>query len=67
MKCLRIYATEDGESHFGKVDIPTKSFAVHPDATPFEVSPAIRLCGFVSRKSRRVCDRSMGTQCPNVC
>lgn len=40
MKCLRIYATEDGESHFGEVDIPTKSLAVHPDATPFEVSPS---------------------------
>jgi len=40
MKCLRIYATEDGESHFGEVDIPTKSIAVHPDATPFEVSPS---------------------------
>ena len=35
MKCLRIYATEDGESHFDEVDIPTKSLAVHPDATPF--------------------------------
>ena len=40
MKCLRIYTTEDGESHFGEVDIPTKSIAVHPDATPFEVSPS---------------------------
>ena len=23
MKCLRIFATPDGESHFGEVDIPT--------------------------------------------
>ena len=40
MTCLRIYETKDGESHFGKVDIPTKSLAVYPDATPFEVSPS---------------------------
>lgn len=38
MKCLRIYATPDGESHFDEVDIPTKSLSVHPDAAPFEVT-----------------------------
>lgn len=38
MKCLRIYATEDGESHFGEIEISTRSLAVHPDATPFEVT-----------------------------
>jgi len=46
MKCLRIYATPDGESHFDEVDIPTTKRRVHPDATPFEVSasyPASRV------------------------
>ncbi|MEM9682673.1 MAG: hypothetical protein AAF942_05360 [Pseudomonadota bacterium] len=46
MKCLRIYATPDGESHFGEADIPTKEVSVHPDASPFQVSasyPASRI------------------------
>jgi hypothetical protein len=38
MKCLRIYSTEDGESHFDEVEIPTSSLQVHPNATAFEVS-----------------------------
>ena len=46
MKCLRIYASPDGESHFDEVEIPFKGVSVHPDATPFEVSasyPASRV------------------------
>ena len=46
MKCLRIYATQDGESHFGEVEIPTEKAPVHPDATPFDISasyPASRI------------------------
>jgi len=38
MKCLRIYATADGESHFDEVEIPTSSRQVHPGAVAFEVS-----------------------------
>ena len=38
MKCLRIYATADGESHFDEVEIPTSSRQAHPDAAAFEVS-----------------------------
>ena len=38
MKCLRIYATPDGESHFDEVKMPTTETSVHPDAMPFEVS-----------------------------
>jgi hypothetical protein len=38
MKCLRVYSTADGESHFGEVEIPTTSRQVHPDAAAFEVS-----------------------------
>ncbi len=38
MKCLRIYATADGESHFDEVEIPTSSRQVHPSAAAFEVS-----------------------------
>lgn len=46
VKCLRIYATPDGESHFDEVEILTKNLSVHPDATPFDVSasyPASRV------------------------
>lgn len=38
MKCLRIYAAEDGESHFDEVDIKTVPVKVHPDAVTFEMS-----------------------------
>jgi hypothetical protein len=38
MKCLRIYATPDGESHFDEVELPTTKRSVHPDAAPFEIS-----------------------------
>jgi hypothetical protein len=46
MKCLRIYATPDGESHFDEIDLPTTKIAVHPDAMPFDVTasyPASRV------------------------
>lgn len=38
MKCLRIYATSDGESHFGEVDIPTIEAPLFPKEAPFELS-----------------------------
>ena len=38
MRCLRIYATADGESHFDDVEIPTSSRQVHPEAAAFAVS-----------------------------
>ncbi|WP_131196931.1 hypothetical protein [Lichenihabitans psoromatis] len=38
MKCLRIYATPDGESHFDDVELPTTKMSVHPDAVPFDVT-----------------------------
>jgi len=38
MKCLRIYATPDGESHFDEVELPTTKQSVHPDAVPFDVT-----------------------------
>lgn len=39
MKCLRIYATQDGESHFDEVEIPmTAKVTVAPGAKPFHVS-----------------------------
>jgi len=46
MKCLRIYASPDGESHFGEVDIATTKRPIFPDAAPFELSgqyPASRI------------------------
>ena len=38
MKCLRVYSTADGESHFDEVEIPTTPRQVHPNAAAFEVS-----------------------------
>jgi hypothetical protein len=47
MKCLRIYATPDGESHFAEIDIPTIKRQVVSDTAPFELSadyPASSIC-----------------------
>jgi hypothetical protein len=38
MKCLRIFATPDGESHFGDADIPTTTIPLFPNEAPFELS-----------------------------
>jgi hypothetical protein len=38
MKCLHIYATPDGESHFGEVDISTKLTPLFPKEAPLELS-----------------------------
>jgi hypothetical protein len=38
MRCLRIYATPDGESHFDEIDIPTARRPAIPDTVPFEIS-----------------------------
>lgn len=38
MKCLRIHATADGESHVDIVELPMTERSVHPDAMPFEIS-----------------------------
>jgi len=46
MKCLRISASPDGESHFDEVDIPTLKKSIFPDSAPFELSahyPASRI------------------------
>jgi hypothetical protein len=38
MKCLRVYSTADGESHFDEIEIPTFSRQVHANAAALEVS-----------------------------
>jgi len=46
MKCTRIYATPDGESHFDEIEMPTTKVSVHSAATPFDVTsnyPASRI------------------------
>jgi hypothetical protein len=46
MRCLRIFATADGESHFGHVDIPTTMTPLFPGEAPFALSvqyPASRI------------------------
>jgi hypothetical protein len=46
MKCLRIYATADGESHFGDAEIPTTTMPLFPNEAPLQLSghyPASRI------------------------
>jgi len=46
MRCLRIYATPDGESHFGHADIPMTMAPLFPGAASFGLSaqyPASRV------------------------
>ncbi len=38
MRCLRIYATPDGEAHFGEVDIAMTMKSAFPNEAPFELS-----------------------------
>ena len=38
MQYLRIYATSDGETHFGDVDLPTTNASLFPNEAPFELS-----------------------------
>jgi hypothetical protein len=38
MKCLRIYATPDGESHFGETDIPTTTTPLFANEASFQLS-----------------------------
>ena len=38
MRCLRIYATADGESHFGEVDIAMTITRLFPNEDAFELS-----------------------------
>jgi hypothetical protein len=45
VKCLRIYSSVDGESHFDEVEIGTKSMQVHPDAAAFEMSDKYAAAG----------------------
>ena len=45
MRCLRIYADADGESHLAEVDIPLSPKEVFPGAPPFRVSARHRATG----------------------
>jgi hypothetical protein len=38
VKCLRIFATSDGESHFGDADVPTTTIPLFPNEAPFQLS-----------------------------
>jgi len=39
MKCLRIYATSDGESHFGEIEIPLTLSELFPGRPQLYLSP----------------------------
>ena len=45
VQCLRIYSTDDGESHFDQIEIGTSSRQVHPDAVAFEMSTKFAASG----------------------
>jgi hypothetical protein len=55
MRCLRIYATADGESHFGEVDIATTITPLFPNEAPFELRPIIQRQAFVLYTFRPGC------------
>jgi hypothetical protein len=38
MRCLRIHATPDRESHFDEIDIPMNRRPASPEIAPFEIS-----------------------------
>jgi len=73
MKCLRIFATPDGESHFGEVDIPTvwapcRTF-LNPCSFALRMSPG---CMSRIREARLwsqaySADRSRHSSCPRPC
>ena len=54
MRCLRIYASPDGEFHFGEVDIPATIAPLFPnDDAVRAFGPSFRR-GCSGRKGRRV-------------
>ena len=61
MKCLRIFATPDGESHFGKVDIATTLTPLFPNEAPFELSAYYE--AYPCRKSNRAGGLDRIAQC----
>ncbi len=67
MKCLRIYARPDGESHLGEVEIPTVKRAIFPDAAPFELSAHYPASRIRFTASRPACAASPGTGCRSRC
>jgi hypothetical protein len=56
MKCLRIYSTADGGSHFDQVEIPTSSRQVHPRPRRSKCRQIVRRHVSVSRAFRRALD-----------
>jgi len=56
MKCLRVYATADGESHFDQVEIPTSSRQVPPRPRRSKCRQMMRRHASVSRAFRRARD-----------
>ena len=61
MKCLRIYATPDGESHFGDADIPTTTMPLFPNEAAFQ------LCVSVSCMFQQVFAKRAGISRPDEC
>lgn len=66
MRCLRIYATPDGESRFGEVDIAMTTSPLFPNEAPFELSPNLRRHAFASSAFHQVFAKLVGTRRPGV-
>ena len=47
MKCFRLYADEDGESHFEKTEIEFTPHHYAPPAPPFDVSEPVETTRYV--------------------
>ena len=67
MRCLRIYSSSDGKSHFDEVDIPTTKRAIFPDTVPLSYRRIIRHKRSASLASQRVCAKLVGTRCLSAC
>jgi hypothetical protein len=61
MRCLRIYATPDGESHFGDVDIPMTCARRKPSVGVIDRKGTINCSG--TRESFRVGGRTVPDTC----
>ena len=74
MRCLRIYATPDGESRFGEVDLAMRMKPAFPNEAPLEIStyyPASRIrfpphlepgCAKWAFTLRRICSSPYGVK-----
>jgi hypothetical protein len=64
VRCLRIYATPDGASRFGEVDIAMTTSPLFPNEAPFELSAYFPRHAFASFTFQQVFAKPVGTPRP---